>query len=65
MREHPGGVETKRGGNDPLLVDVQLIQDRVPVRLVQIAARAQQSGGLARTRRCSGHGGRQNVGTAP
>ncbi|CAM5446189.1 hypothetical protein SGRI78S_04069 [Streptomyces griseus subsp. griseus] len=46
--EDPGGVEAGRRGDDPVLLDVQLVDDRVPVAVVQMGPGAEESGRLAR-----------------
>ncbi|MGW8986707.1 hypothetical protein ACWGQ9_29155 [Streptomyces parvus] len=46
--EDPGGVEARRRGDDALLLDVQLLDHRVPVAVVQMDPGAQQPARLAR-----------------
>ncbi|WP_338104029.1 hypothetical protein [Streptomyces globisporus] len=46
--EDPGGVEARRRGHEALLLDVQLLDHRVPVAVVQMDPGAQQPARLAR-----------------
>lgn len=58
VREDAGRVEAQRGRDDPLFVEVELLDHPVAVAGVQVGPRAQQPGGLAGVR---GHG-RRTVG---